>query len=120
MAGRSRIVLANRKDRLTMPRPQHAIGATISLAASLWLVGGGFAAAQSIPAAGRYQCTGGSGTAAALNFAVGPGNIYTTKAGSRGTMVIPPARETSCSATRRRRTLTKDVIAPALRRKSRL
>jgi hypothetical protein len=73
-----------------MPRPQHAIGATISLVASLWLVGGGVAVAQSLPAAGRYQCTGGSGTAAALNFTVGPGNIYTTKTGSRGTMVIHP------------------------------
>jgi hypothetical protein len=73
-----------------MPRPKHAIGAAILLAASLIAGGGGGAVAQSLPAAGRYQCTGGSGAAAGLNFAVGPGNIYTTKTGSRGTMVIHP------------------------------
>jgi hypothetical protein len=72
-----------------MSRPQRTIVAAISLAASL-LAGNGVAVAQSLPAPGRYQCTGGSGTAAVLNFAVGPGNIYTTKTGSRGTMVIHP------------------------------
>jgi hypothetical protein len=75
-----------------MLRSKQAVGGVAAaLAASLWLIaGGGVAVAQSVPAAGRYQCTGGSGTAAALNFAVGPGNIYTTKTGSRGTMVIHP------------------------------
>jgi hypothetical protein len=72
-------------------RKQAIIGVAVSLAASLWLIAGGsVAAAQSLPMSGRYQCTGGSGTAAALNFAVGPGNIYTTRTGFRGTMVIHP------------------------------
>jgi hypothetical protein len=48
------------------------------LAVPLWLAAGAsIAMAQELPAAGRYQCTGSDGTA--LDFAVGPGNIYTTK-----------------------------------------
>jgi len=62
-----------------------------ALAASLWLTaGGGVAVAQSIPASGRYQCTGASGAMAELNFTVGPGNIYTTTKGFRGTMSVHP------------------------------
>src|SRR3984957_12240294 len=60
-----------------------------ALAASLWLVAGA-AVAQSIPAPGRYQCTGASGAMAELNFTVDPGNIYTTTKGFRGTMSIHP------------------------------
>jgi hypothetical protein len=62
-----------------------------ALAASLWLVAGnGAAVAQSIPASGRYQCTGASGGMAELDFTVGPGNIYTTTRGFRGTMSVHP------------------------------
>lgn len=90
--GDSHVAYLPRTKGLIMPRCRKAIiGVAVSLAASLWLIAGdGVAVAQSLPASGRYQCTGGSGTAAALNFAVGPGNIYTTKTGSRGTMVIHP------------------------------
>jgi hypothetical protein len=75
-----------------MPGRRPVAGATVaSLAAVCWLVASaGAAMAQNLPAAGRYQCTGGSGAAETLNFAVGPGNIYTTRAGFRGTMVIHP------------------------------
>jgi hypothetical protein len=45
------------------------------------------AAAQSIPASGRYQCTGAM---AELNFIVGPGTIYTTTKGFRGAMSVHP------------------------------
>ena len=70
---------------------QAIIGLAALLAAPLWLVvGGGVAAAQTIPTPGLYVCTGGSETAAELNFNVGPGNIYTTKAGRRGVMTIHP------------------------------
>jgi len=62
-----------------------------ALAASLWLAaGGGVAVAQSIPASGRYQCAGANGAMAELNFTVGPGNIYTTTKGFRGTMSVHP------------------------------
>jgi hypothetical protein len=62
-----------------------------ALAAPLWLAAGGDAAtAQSIPAPGRYQCSGTSGAMAELNFTVDPGNIYTTARGFRGTMSIHP------------------------------
>jgi hypothetical protein len=70
---------------------QAGIGVAAALAASLWLAaGGGVAVAQSIPASGRYQCTGASGAMAELNFTVGPGNIYTTTRGFRGTMSVHP------------------------------
>jgi hypothetical protein len=70
---------------------QAGIGVAAALAASLWLVAGdGAAVAQSIPASGRYQCTGASGVMAELNFTVGPGNIYTTTKGFRGTMSVHP------------------------------
>jgi|SRR5580700_79982 hypothetical protein len=70
---------------------QAGIGVAAALAAPLWLTaGGGVAVAQSIPASGRYQCTGASGAMAELNFTVGPGNIYTTTKGFRGTMSVHP------------------------------
>jgi hypothetical protein len=70
---------------------QAGIGVAAALAASLWLAaGGGVAAAQSIPASGRYQCTGASGGMAELNFTVDSGNIYTTTRGFRGTMSVHP------------------------------
>jgi hypothetical protein len=70
---------------------QAGIGVAAALAASLWLVAGsGLAVAQSIPAPGRYQCTGASGAMAELNFAVDSGNIYTTTKGFRGTMSVHP------------------------------
>jgi hypothetical protein len=67
------------------------IGVAAWLAAPLWLVAGdGAAVAQDIPAPGRYQCGGAGGVMAELNFTVGPGNIYTTTKGFRGTMSIHP------------------------------
>jgi len=70
---------------------QAGIGVAAALAASLWLTGGGgVAVAQSIPASGRYQCTGASGGMAELNFTVDSGNIYTSTKGFRGTMSIHP------------------------------
>jgi hypothetical protein len=73
-----------------MLRMAHAgIGIAAALAAPLWLVAG-VAVAQSIPAPGRYQCTGASGAMAELGFTVGPGNIYTTTKGFRGTLSVHP------------------------------
>jgi hypothetical protein len=76
-----------------MQRPRQAIiaaaAAAAALAASPWLVAG-VAVAQSIPEPGRYQCTGASGVMADLGFTVGPGNIYTTTKGFRGTMSVHP------------------------------
>jgi hypothetical protein len=70
---------------------QVGIDVAVTLAASLWLVtGNGAAVAQSIPASGRYKCTGASGGMAELDFTVGPGNIYTTTKGFRGTMSVHP------------------------------
>ena len=70
---------------------QAGIGVAAALAAPLWLAaGGGIAVAQSIPAPGRYQCSGANGAMAELNFTVGPGNIYTTTKGFRGTMSVHP------------------------------
>ena len=46
--------------------------------------------AQSIPASGRYQCSGANGAMAELNFTVGPGPIYTTTKGFRGTISVHP------------------------------
>jgi hypothetical protein len=70
---------------------QAGIGVAAALAAPLWLVpGGGVAVAQSIPASGRYQCTGASGVMAELDFTVDAGNIYTTTRGFRGTMSVHP------------------------------
>jgi hypothetical protein len=68
---------------------QAGIGVAAALAASLCL-GAGAAAAESIPASGRYQCTGASGAMAELNFTVGPGTIYTTTKGFRGIMSVHP------------------------------
>ena len=66
-------------------------GTTIPLATALWFAAGaGMAAAQSLPAEGRYRCKGADDAAAALDFTVGPGNIYTTTKGFRGTMVLHP------------------------------
>ena len=75
-----------------MRRPRQAIIAVAAVvAASLWLVaGGGGAVAQSVPAPGRYQCAGASGAMADLGFTVGPGNIYTTVKGFRGTLSVHP------------------------------
>src|ERR1017187_4920009 len=73
-----------------MPQMKQAgIGVAVAAAASLWLTAG-VAVAQSVPASGRYQCTGASGAMAELNFTVDPGNIYTTTKGFRGTMSIHP------------------------------
>jgi hypothetical protein len=67
------------------------IGVAAALAASLWLTAGRDAAvAQSVPASSRYQCTGANGAMAELNFTVGPGTIYTTTKGFRGTMSVHP------------------------------
>jgi len=74
-----------RRPRLTI------ITVAAALAASLWRVAGsGVAVAQSIPEPGRYQCAGASGVIAELGFTVGPGNIYTTVKGFRGTMSVHP------------------------------
>jgi hypothetical protein len=74
------------------PRSKCAvIGIAISFAAALWLIAGESAAlADELPASGRYQCIGPSGVMAELNFTVGPGNIYTTVKGFRGTMTVHP------------------------------
>ncbi len=65
--------------------------AAVGFATLLAVLGGGRdAAAQSLPGAGRYQCTNASGAVADLNFTVGPGEIYTTPRGWRGTMSIHP------------------------------
>jgi hypothetical protein len=68
---------------------QAGIGVAAALAAPLWLAAG-VAVAQSIPESGRYQCSGANGAMAELNFTVGPGNIYTSTKGFRGTMSIHP------------------------------
>ncbi|MGA8495181.1 MAG: hypothetical protein WB764_06855 [Xanthobacteraceae bacterium] len=76
-----------------MRRPRQAIiiAVAAALAALPWLAaGGGASVAQSLPAAGRYQCAGASGAMAELGFTVGPGNIYTTVKGFRGTMSVHP------------------------------
>ena len=80
------------REESAMRRPKRAvIAVAAALAASLRLIaGGGVAVAQSIPVSGRYQCTGASGAMAELNFTVGPGNIYTTTKGFRGTMSVHP------------------------------
>jgi hypothetical protein len=70
---------------------QAGTGVAAILAASLCLAAGaGAAVAQSVPAPGRYQCAGASGAMAELNFTVGPGTIYTTTKGFRGTMSVHP------------------------------
>jgi hypothetical protein len=68
---------------------QAGIGVAAAVAAPLWLAAGA-AMAPTIPASGRYQCTGANGAMADLNFTVGPGNIYTTTKGFRGTMSVHP------------------------------
>src|SRR6202023_4321716 len=65
------------------------VGVLAVVAASLWLAAGA-AVAQSIPAPGRYQCSGANGAMTELNFTVGPGTIYTTTKGFRGTMSVHP------------------------------
>jgi hypothetical protein len=63
----------------------------VCLAAAMGLAANeGSAAAQSLPAAGRYRCAGPDAASAALDFIVGPGNIYTSARGWRGTMSIHP------------------------------
>jgi hypothetical protein len=64
-----------------------ALGLAMSIAL---LAGAGGAAAQSLPGPGLYRCTNASGPASELNFTVGPGEIYTTSKGWRGTMSIHP------------------------------
>ena len=67
------------------------LGVAVWLAAALSLAAGcDSALAQNLPAEGRYQCSGANGVRPELNFAVGPGNIYTTAKGRRGTLVIHP------------------------------
>ena len=68
---------------------QAGIGIAAAIAAPLWLAVDA-AMAQSVPASGRYQCTGANGAMAELNFTAGPGNIYTTTKGFRGTMSVHP------------------------------
>jgi hypothetical protein len=68
---------------------QAGVGVLAVVAAPLWLAAGA-AVAQSIPAPGRYQCTGANGAMAELNFTVGPGTIYTTTKGFRGTISVHP------------------------------
>jgi hypothetical protein len=50
----------------------------------------GIAMADDLPASGTYHCVNANGAVADMNFAVGPGNIYTTKKGFRGVMTIHP------------------------------
>jgi hypothetical protein len=75
-----------------MMRSKPAVSAAaLGLAASIALfTSAGGAAAQSLPGPGLYQCTNTAGIAADLNFTVGPGEIYTTPKGWRGTMSIHP------------------------------
>jgi len=68
---------------------QAGVGVLAVVAAPLWLAAGA-AVAQSIPAPGRYQCSDANGARAELNFTVGPGNIYTSTKGFRGTVSIHP------------------------------
>jgi len=72
-----------------MPIKQAGIAVAAALAAPLWLAAC-VAVAQSIPEPGRYQCTGAGGAMTELDFTVGPGNIYTSTKGFRGTMSIHP------------------------------
>jgi hypothetical protein len=65
------------------------IGVVAALVASLRLAAGA-AVAESIPAPGRYQCTGANGAMTELNFTLGPGTIYTTTKGFRGTVSVHP------------------------------
>ena len=74
-----------------LPTKQAGIGIATAFAASLWLAAGsGVAAAQSLPVSGRYRCAGASGAMADLDFTVGPGNIYTSVRGFRGTISVHP------------------------------
>jgi hypothetical protein len=72
-----------------MPGSKRAVIA-VCLATALWLAADSVAVADDLPEAGRYQCGNASGAVTDMNFTVGPGNIYTTKKGFRGTMVIHP------------------------------
>ena len=71
-----------------LPIKQVGVG-VLAVIAALWLAAGA-AVAQSVPAPGRYQCTGPNGAIAELNFTAGPGPIYTTTKGFRGTMSVHP------------------------------
>lgn len=74
-----------------MLRSKSASGAAgLGLALSLSFAAAGSVAAQTLPPSGLYQCTNATGSAADLNFTVGPGEIYTTPKGWRGTMSIHP------------------------------
>ncbi|MFZ0424301.1 MAG: hypothetical protein WAL80_15610 [Xanthobacteraceae bacterium] len=64
-----------------------ALGLALSIAV---LAGARGAAAQSLPGPGTYRCANAGNAAADLNFTVGPGEIYTTPRGWRGTMSIHP------------------------------
>ena len=68
---------------------QAGVGVLAVVAASPWLAAGAVVA-QSVPASGRYQCTGANGAMAELNFTAGPGPIYTTTKGFRGTISVHP------------------------------
>ena len=68
---------------------QAGVGVLAVVVAPLWLAAGS-AVAQSVPAPDRYQCSGANGAMAELNFTVGPGTIYTTTKGFRGTMTVHP------------------------------
>ena len=84
------VYLRKKRKGPVMPQVRQAvIAVAAALAASSWLAAG-VAVAQSIPESGRYQCTGASGVMADLNFTVGPGNIYTTTKGFRGTLSVHP------------------------------
>jgi hypothetical protein len=66
-------------------------GTTTCLAVSLLLAAAICpAAAQSLPAAGRYQCSGPGEGMNSLTFTVGPGNIYTSRWGWRGVLAVHP------------------------------
>ncbi len=78
-----------RKGPVILRAKQAVIAVVAVLAASSWLAAG-VAVAQSTPESGRYQCAGASGVMADLNFTVGPGNIYTSTKGFRGTLSVHP------------------------------
>jgi hypothetical protein len=72
-----------------MPLYRKAVtGVALCLVTSLAAVS--VAMADDLPASGSYQCSNASGAAVDMNFTVGPGNIYTTKKGFRGTMTVHP------------------------------
>jgi hypothetical protein len=70
---------------MAMKATTACFAAVLSLAAAICP-----AIAQTLPAAGRYQCVGPSGAMNSLTFTVGPGNIYTTRWGWRGVLAVHP------------------------------